>query len=120
MKYSNPSKTILVICIGFIYIFYFTKLNWALFVAIIIGSASILSSKFEILTEKIWYKFSKVLSLIIPNIILTALFYLILFPISIISKLFGNKSLIRIKKSSESNFAISNKKFDSSSFENPW
>jgi hypothetical protein len=61
-----------------------------------------------------------VLSLIIPNILLSAIFFFILFPLSVLSKIFGEKDPLHLKNSSGSLFKDKNKIFDKKSFEHPW
>jgi hypothetical protein len=47
--------------------------------------------------------------MIVPNIILTAVFYLVLFPVAILSRIFGYKDLLQIKQK-KSSYYIDNKK----------
>jgi len=65
-------------------------------------------------------KLAWVLSLIIPNILLSSIFFLFLFPIALLSRLFGKKDPLMLKNPEKSVFRNQEKKFDKSSFENPW
>ena len=75
------------------------------------------------LAEKIdflWMKLAWVLSLIIPNILLSAIFYLFLFPIALLSRIFGNNDPLHLKNKGDSNYVDNEKEFDKASFEKPW
>ena len=116
---SNPTKTILTISLGFLTLYILFKIDWSLYVSFVISligfSSTFLSSKIEIL----WFKISKILSYIIPNILLSLIFYFLLFPVSLLSKIFNEKS---IKKSlnKKSMYTINEKRFSEKSFINPW
>jgi len=117
---SNPTKTILIISVGFMIIYLIIQSNWAIYVALIIGLTGILSPWASRKIDYLWMKLSWILSLIIPNILLTVIFYIALFPISILSKLFRKKDFLNLVNNSDSLFKETNRKYSSSSFEKPW
>ena len=121
---SDPFKTVLVIVAGFIIIYaisiyYANDWSWALYIAIIVSILSIASKKMALLIEKAWFLLAKLLSKIIPNIILGLVFYLFLFPISLLSKLFGNKDPMSLKNPTGSVFKERKYQFTPESFKNP-
>ena len=65
-------------------------------------------------------KLTMVLALIVPNILLGAIFYLFLFPIALLSRVFGKKDPMRLKNSSSTVWVEKNAGFDAPSFEKPW
>lgn len=117
---SNPSKTILTITVGMLIIFLFSENNLFLQISLIFGiiglTSRLLSEKIEVL----WFKIAELLSFIVPNILLSVIFYVFLFPLSIFSKLIGNKDLLKLKNKNHSTYIHNVKKFDSKSFDNPW
>ena len=117
---SNPTKTMLTICTGFLVIFIITKIQWMLLVALIIGLIGVLSSFLSNLIDFLWNKLAWVLSLIVPKILLSVIFYFILFPIALLSKLFRKTAVLSLENKVDSVFVNSNKEFNKSSFENPW
>lgn len=117
---SNPVKTMLTISVGFLVIFIITKLNWALLVALIIGLIGLFSTFLSKHIEFLWTKLAWFLGLIVPNILLSAIFYLFLFPIAVLSKIFGKNDSFKLKNNADSVFITSNKVFDKNSFEKPW
>jgi hypothetical protein len=117
---SNPVKTMLTISIGFLVIFIITKLNWALLIALVIGLIGLFSSFLSKQIEFLWTKLAWFLGLIVPNILLSAIFYLFLFPIAVLSKIFGKNDSFKLKNNADSVFISSNKEFNKNSFEKPW
>lgn len=120
MPATNPAKTVLTISVGFILVYLFTKWKWAISLAVIIGLAGILSNYLSQKIDFLWMKLTWLLSLIIPNIILGAIFYLFLYPLSILSRIFGAKDPLHLKNNSESVFKTVHKNFDKASFEKTW
>ena len=117
---SNPYKTLLTICTGLAVVFFFSKLSWFLYSTIIIGIFGLSHNKISFVIEKIWFKIAEILGYIIPNILLSLIFYFFLFPIALISKIFNKKDLLKLKTKENSTYVDSNKNFNSSSFKNPW
>jgi hypothetical protein len=116
----KAKSTILVIVVGFIIIYAYSKNFNFLKVSIIIGLLGVIFDKASLFINKIWFKISFILSLIIPNILLGSIFYLILFPIALLSRLFGNKDQLMLINNKESFFKNRIQKFKITSFENPW
>ncbi len=117
---TNAAKTVLTISVGFILVYLITKAHWALQVAFIVGLIGVLSDYLSKKIDYLWMKLTWILSMIVPNILLGAVFYLFLFPIALISKVFGKKDNLKLRNKSASVFVETNKTFDKHSFENPW
>ena len=123
---SNPSLTILTITVGFLFIYivglkkYDVNLEWALLVALLVGLVGILSNKASKAVEWFWFKLTLVLSYIVPNIILGLVYFVILFPLSVLSKIFRKKSAIDSKNTNSTIYNEVNKVFDAKSMQNPW
>jgi hypothetical protein len=116
----KAKSTILVIVVGFIIIYAYSKNFNFLKVSIIIGLLGVISDKASLFIDRIWFKISFILSLIIPNILLGSIFYLILFPIALLSRLFGNKDPLNLKNSLKTLFINKDTNFKAKSFEQPW
>jgi hypothetical protein len=65
-------------------------------------------------------KLAKVLSFIVPNILLSVIFYCFLFPIAILSKVLGNKNGLQLKNRSNSLWIKKNIQIEKVSFEKMW
>ena len=114
---SNPYKTVLTIVIGFGIVFLITQNKYFLYVALGIGLLGLISSFIAKQIEKLWSLLTKVLSYIVPNILLSIVFYLFLFPIALLSRLFGKKDPLKLKKSTGSTFVVDERGFEKASFE---
>lgn len=117
---SEPVKTMLTISMGFLLIFIVTKAKWALPASLFIGLIGMFSTWLSAKIDFLWMKLSRFLGLIVPNIILTIVFYAFLFPIALITKLFGNKDKLMLKNKYNSTFTDRNKSFNKESMKHPW
>ena len=117
---SDPRQTILVITLGMIVVYLAFQVKWAINVALIVGVAGLLSDKLAEKIDWLWMKLTWVLSMIVPNILLSAVFYLFLTPIAIFSRIFGEKNPLSVKNITPSLFKDHGKAFDKASFEKPW
>lgn len=117
---SNPSLTLLTIVFGLLFFNYFLDKEIIFFVCLFLSGIGVLSYKSSIIIEKIWFKISYILSQIIPNILLSFIYFFILTPLSLLSKLFNSKTNFNSKNSQNSTFKTQNKSFVKSSFEKAW
>ena len=119
-KKTDPVKTVLTITVGFIVVYLITKLHWAIIVALVIGVIGVFSVFLSKKIDFLWMKLAWILSLIVPNILLGAFFFLFLFPISLLSKIFGKKDPLHLKNKANSVYKTNDKIFEKKSFENTW
>lgn len=117
---SNPSKTVLVITVGFLVLYLIFGNKYFLTIGIIIGILGVLSGWVSQKIEWFWFKLTYVLSLIIPNVLLGVIFYLILTPIAFFAGLAQKTDTLQIKKPEISSFSTVNKKYSPSDLKNPW
>jgi len=116
---TDSTKTILVMCTGFLVVYTITDWTWAVYISLVLGLIGVLSPYLSNQVNFLWMKLTWVLSLIVPNIILTLIFYFLLFPLALLSRLFGSRTFL-IKNPSGSVYKIVNKKFEKTDFENLW
>ncbi len=119
MKNDTSKSTILVITIGFLILYLLFSWQWALIVSLIVGLLGIVSNTLSRKIEWIWMKIAKILSYIIPSILLAIIFYFILFPLSLISKLF-TKDPLMLSERHNSYFIDIEKSLDKKSMEQIW
>jgi hypothetical protein len=117
---SDPSKTVLVICTGLILVYFIFSLKWILFVAFGIGILSIFSEWISKKIEWVWFQLTKLLSMIVPNILLGAIFYLFLTPIAFLANIFTKSDPLLIKRPVSSAYKEVNKQFKAEDLKNPW
>ncbi len=122
----EPAKTVLIITVGFVmaYLVIWKRTEvqheWLLYVAAFVGLGGFLSGFLADKINWLWTKLTWVLSMIVPNILMSLVFYLVLFPFALFSRILGKKDPLQLKNSSDSVFKTDEKAFDKKSFENPW
>jgi hypothetical protein len=119
-KTTNPTNTVLTITVGFVIIFLVFQWKWALTVSLIVGIAGLISNTLSRYIDFVWMQLAKVLSYIVPNILLSAIFYLFLFPIALLSRLFGKKDPMLLKNRQTTAYKEVNKTFTAAALKNPW
>ena len=117
---TDPVKTVLVITVGFLVLYFFTDWYVTLVVALVVGVAGILSDNLARKIDFLWMKLTIILSYIVPNIILSIVFYVFLTPLALLQRMFGEKNQLQLKNNNNSLFQKSDKEFNPKSFEKPW
>ena len=117
---SNPSLTILTIVFGFLIFNFFFESMLLSYTIILLSGLGVLSLKISIIVEKVWFKVTFILSQIIPNILLTLIFFLILTPTAFMSKIFSAKGNLILKNNRKTIFITRNNSFDKKGFERAW
>ena len=116
-------ETILTICVGLVIAYFATKLQhrWLLTLSVLLGLVGMFS---KFLTTKIawaWMKLSEIMGAVTSKIILSAVFFLFLFPISLLQKIFSKKDNLQLKKTTgPSYYFVRNHKFEAKDLENSW
>lgn len=119
MKTDTSKSTILVISMGFLLLYIVFAWQWAVILSLIVGAIGILSPYLSKKIEWLWMKISQVLGYVVPNIVLSMVFFLVLFPISILFRLF-NKDPMMLSNKYPTYFIDVNKEMDKKSFEKVW
>jgi hypothetical protein len=116
----KPYKSTLTIVIGFILISNYFNSKTLYILAIVIGIIAIFSEKAN---EKIiwgWNKISEILGLIMPNVLLTLVFYLFLTPLALINRINRKKNPLQLKNITASVYTSKRKEFSPESLEKIW
>ena len=119
MKTNTSKSTILIISMGFLVIYLVFAWQWAIIVSLIIGIVGITSSFLSKKIEWGWMKLANLLGYIVPNILLSIVFFLFLWPIALISKLF-NKDPLMLSQKYKTYFITINKEIEKKDFEKIW
>tara|TARA_B100001250_G_scaffold363775_1_gene343335 strand:+ start:154 stop:507 length:354 start_codon:yes stop_codon:yes gene_type:complete len=112
--------TVLAIVFGFLIINYFFNSELLLLIIVVISGMSLLSNKFSEWVEILWGFISKILSFIVPNILLSIVFFFLLTPLSVMSKIFKSQSDYKKKNNSDTTFLNRKKNYEKESFERMW
>jgi SNF family Na+-dependent transporter len=120
MVKEKKMTTILTICMGFTLVYLITNQSIFLKLSLGIGLLSLLSSYIAEKIDFLWSKLSWVLSKIVPNIILSLLFFLFITPIAFASRVFAKKDALRLSNKYDSLFEDYNKEIKPDFFEKTW
>lgn len=119
MKKDTDKATMLVISTGFLIVYTIFSWQWALIVSLSAGVIGIVSGYLSTKIEWLWMKLTKILGYIVPNILLSIVFYFFLFPIALLSRLF-RKDPLMLSGKYHTYFVEINKEPDKKSFEKIW
>lgn len=107
----------LVIVLGFIVVYIITDLDLFLYISFGVGILAAISHKIAYAISFIWYWIGKIMGFFVSKIILFSIFYLLLFPLSLLSKLFTKNKSITNKKHASYWVTKENTNFN---FMKPW
>jgi hypothetical protein len=119
MKSDTSKTTMLTISMGFLIVHLVSSWQWAIIVALAVGIIGILSDTLSARIEIVWMKLAKFLSYVIPTILLGIVFYCVLLPFSLMSKLFVKDPLM-LSGDYPSYFVPANREMQKQDFEKPW
>lgn len=121
-KEKQSYLTILVISVGFLAIFFLKDWRWAAWVSLAVGVTGIVSPFLSRKIHYLWMKLADILGWFMPKLILGLIFFLFLFPLSLLATLFGKKDHLQLKPKTgtTSTYLSFNRLVDKSYFEKPW
>lgn len=120
MSESDKIKAQLVIVTGLVVLYFVFKSQYFLIAAAIVGVLCIAIPAAGDLIVKGWYKIAEILGAINGRILLSIVFFIVLFPVAVISKL-GKKNPLSLKREkSNSVFVERNHKYSKEDLEQVW
>ena len=119
MKMNNY-KTTLTIVVGFVLLSNYFHSKLLLILAIVVGLTGIFSEKANDKINWVWTKLTEVLSFIMPNVLLSIVFYFFLTPLALINRLNRKKNPLQLKNTTNSVFITKRKEFSPESLEKIW
>jgi len=122
MSESEKSKAQLVIVTGLVVLYFIFKARYPylLMAAAVIGVLSIAIPAAGDLIVKGWYKIAEVMGAINGKILLSIVFFIVLVPVAILSKL-GKKNPLALKRESKKSvFMERNHKYTAKDLEQVW
>lgn len=121
MNKNKDLETILSITVGFVGLYLlFKKVDVLLVVAFGIGIIGLLSSYFREKIAWFWLKLGHILGKINGTILLSIVFFVVLFPVALLARAFGKSSFILKPTSLKSCYFERNHLYTSADFENIW
>ncbi|WP_234571646.1 SxtJ family membrane protein [Rhodohalobacter sp. 614A] len=118
MVKDKSKSTVLIISMGFLLIYFFSDARVFLYISLVVGLLG-LSDYLSQIIEKLWMGLSKLLSYIVPNILLTIVFYVILLPFALIHRLTENDPML-LSSDHDTYWVHDEKELDPKSFEKTW
>jgi len=116
----RSGNTIATISTALILLFLLLGEKWILYIALAVNVITILSARVENLLITLWTEFFEKTGRVISSIILCVVFLFVLWPVSLLSRLF-RKDPLMLSDKYESYFADREKKdFDRESFHKMW
>jgi len=119
MDIKKIPETGLVIVTGLLVIFMLSAKSWIIPVALAIGAIFIFIPPLALLMHKTWMGLAEILGWIIPKLVLSLVWFIILTPLAYIYRLTGHDDL-QLKKNKNSQFSDYPKEYSPSDFEKPW
>jgi hypothetical protein len=116
----NNYKSTLTIVIGFTLLSNYFEFKQLFIIALIIGLIAIFSEKANDKIILIWNKITEILALIMPNVLLTLVFFLFLTPLALAHRINRKKNLLQLKNDNDSVFISKRKEFSQKSLEKVW
>jgi len=124
MTRKKERQTILVIGAGLAFLYFITKQQH---ITLLLGCIAVtfLGLSSRLAAAQIvwaWFKLAEMLGMISSTIILTIVFFFILFPIATLSRLFGRKSNLQLAKKPDaiSYYITRNHRYKAKDLENTW
>ena len=119
MKSQKSAESILVLVLFQVVVYLFARQNGWLYGAVVLGLLGLLIPPFAKAVHYIWMKLATILGYITGRVILMVVFFLVLVPLSLLSRLFSRNS-VQLKAKGHSNFQERNFTYTPESFENVW
>jgi uncharacterized membrane protein YgaE (UPF0421/DUF939 family) len=121
MEREKNLETILSIAFGLVIIYWVTGQNVLIPVTLIIISIGLFSNYLAGKIHWFWMKLSHVMGYVMSRVILAVVFYCILFPISLLAKIFTKSDSLQLKRSTGNSYYNERRHvYDADDLENPW
>lgn len=104
---------------GFLVVYFIWHWDPAITIALVLGLIGLFSPFLSKHISWAWMKLAEILGYIMPKVILGTIFYLVLFPISLLYRL-SNKDKLMMSKGYNSYYIKRDVTFNKKSFEHPW
>ena len=126
MNREKKVEAILAIVVGFLALYFIFgvwrgfEVDWMLWVSLVVGVLSMMSSTVMNLITSGWFKFAEILGNYVTGPILLGLvFFVVLFPISVLARIFGKDHLMK-KRRDDSYYVDRDHAYVNKDIENIW
>jgi len=119
-KTTNPKKTVLILCVGLMILYFIARSDWLWMAALALGLTGLFSAGASARVDDLWMKLSGLLGRVVTGILLCVVFFFLLLPVALLSRRFGRRDPLNLNNKPGSNFHDCNRSFERISFEKPW
>jgi len=122
MQYRERTRyreTLLVIVLGFSLLFLIFGRDWMLYTALGLGIPGVISVKINRLIHVAWFFIGEKLGFVVGKVVLGAIFFFILLPVSLLSRLF-RKDLMNLKRPGKPCYHSRDHEYTPGDFINMW
>ncbi len=119
MMREKNLETVLTISTGLLVFYLIYKVEELIIISVVLGIIGIFFNFMGSKISWLWYKIAEVLGFIVSRILLTVVFYLLLFPIARLSRLF-TKDPLCLSKNRDTLYTVRNANFSKGDFEKTW
>ncbi len=121
MTTEDKSKAQLVIVTGMLVLYFIFKKDWLLYTGLFVGLAGVFVPFIGDLIVKGWYKLAELLGYINSRILLSLIFFVVLFPVAVLARIGRGKNLLGLKKENgQSAFTERNHRYEAKDLKNVW
>jgi hypothetical protein len=117
---ENHYSTIVLLITASLVIYFLKRIEFILYFGLVLGLMSILSSYLAHKIHVFWMFLGKFMNRIMPTIFLTLIFYFILTPLALLSRIFSNKDPLNRLNNKNSYFLNEIQQHKESDFEKLW
>lgn len=119
MDRNKSLETSLVLTTGFLILFLIFGNGWLLYLALGFGITGIFIKPLAKYLAIAWFKLADILNFFVSKIVLGLLFFVVLWPVSMLYKI-SNKDKLRLKKEKESNWIDRSHIYSAEDLKNIW
>jgi len=112
-------EAILTIAAALLIFYFVLEIEVLLPIALVLMLIGLMSKWLSAKIIWLWFKLAEVLGFVMSKVILSLVFFLFLFPISVLYRLF-NKDTLKLRKSQHSTYTDRSHTYKASDLENPW
>lgn len=113
-------ETALVIVSGLLVFWFIYEIKILLYIALVIGLIGAFVPSVSKLINWAWYKLAEGMGWIMSKVILSVVFFIFLFPIALLSRIFGKRDPLNLKRPSDSTWVERNHGYTGKDLENMW
>jgi hypothetical protein len=117
---AQAAQTVFLLVLAAVIGYLWKQHVYFLYPALLLSVGGFLSPSFVLFVDKIWMKLGWLLGQIIPRLLLSFIFYFILTPLALLSKVLGEKDPLQLRKPTNSLFKEASSFNTKESFKKMW